>query len=915
MDKKYSQHHYGKIDLSQDIYFKTLLKDHSNIDATVFSEEANELDNLWNYYSIDHEGEITHLSIVGYSNLDLEIIFSLKNLQILVLRDCNIRTIPSSISNLKSLYKLDLSRNSIKELPDEITKLTNLDEIRVNHNRLKNLPNDFGNLSELVWCYLNDNNLTTLPSSFRKLEIIDRLKLSNNKLSTLPDEFGALDSLVELYLKNNLLTELPTSMVSLENIDILTLEGNRFSIDIDDLYGMPSIDIIRYIIKSSLTKTTTLNEFKLIVVGDERVGKTSIINRLLYNTYSNNCQSTEGIDIINGTKIGDNVVNIWDFAGQEITHQTHQFFLSKRSLYFLVIDAQSEDNAFQIYNWLSTIKTFAGDDSPIVIIVNKIDCNKSYIFDEELYNSEFNIVNVIYSSAKNNSFQKNNGDFINLNKLVNETSKKIAGLDFLIPINWLDIKNHIESDCYVDKDIMELGEFENLCIDRNVSNFSDQKLLLSLLNQIGTVVAYVEHERLNIIQIINPTWLTNSVYKIIRSEKIDIDGIIDKVVLDNIFCNQNHFKPRYIRWLMDLLIKFKLAFEIKNGKLLIPSKVNSNQPIYDKKSYNGGFSHRFKYHNPLRRTILSQLIVGLNDLIDEKSPSYWKRGVFIRNKKSKAVIVSDEFNNTIDVDISGQCLSSIELRSKIINILKEINSDKYHVDELVAIKENGVTLGYQDYDFLEDLTHNGIEEHIVPVRDPITNKKSSKKINIKQLLFGSHIEERDSFSHDSLTSNIISSLLLMTESRKVIFHEKENLINTRLRDSLLNRGYLVSDQSLGGESLSGESEGERDIVIRSQNKESKSIIEGLCLSNCQKSIIDEHIYKLINKYDTVGNKINYIVVYSKAKNFDGLCKKYYSYISKKFDCQWHIMDVADEINFRKIESRIENKKIRKSFTS
>jgi internalin A len=84
-------------------------------------------------------------------------------------------------------------------------------------------------------------------------------------------------------------------------------------------------------------------------------------------------------------------VNIWDFAGQEITHQTHQFFLSTRSLYLYVLDSQKEDNDSDIYHWLSVIKANGGD-SPIIVVVNKRDLNTGYSFDLNRYKDEFNIV-------------------------------------------------------------------------------------------------------------------------------------------------------------------------------------------------------------------------------------------------------------------------------------------------------------------------------------------------------------------------------------------------------------------------------------------------------------------------------------------------------------------------------------------
>lgn len=57
------------------------------------------------------------------------------------------------------------------------------------------------------------------------------------------------------------------------------------------------------------------------------------------------------IEFRNIIKGGDRVkVHFWDFGGQEIMHTTHQFFLSKRSLYLLILDARKL-NKRQMIDW------------------------------------------------------------------------------------------------------------------------------------------------------------------------------------------------------------------------------------------------------------------------------------------------------------------------------------------------------------------------------------------------------------------------------------------------------------------------------------------------------------------------------------------------------------------------------------
>ena len=113
----------------------------------------------------------------------------------------------------------------------------------------------------------------------------------------------------------------------------------------------------------------------MLLVGQGSVGKTSLVKRLLWDEFNLHEEKTEGIEIeewqvaVDDQKIR---LNVWDFGGQEIMHATHQFFLTKRSLYLLVLDARLGDEENRIEYWLKIIKSF-GADSPVIIVGNKID--------------------------------------------------------------------------------------------------------------------------------------------------------------------------------------------------------------------------------------------------------------------------------------------------------------------------------------------------------------------------------------------------------------------------------------------------------------------------------------------------------------------------------------------------------------
>jgi GTPase SAR1 family protein len=95
---------------------------------------------------------------------------------------------------------------------------------------------------------------------------------------------------------------------------------------------------------------------------------------VLFRSYDNinyHEDTTRGVDIkkwkIQTDITPDFTINIWDFGGQEIYHSTHQFFLTKRSLYLFLWEARKDDNLINFDYWLNVIKLLS-NNSPLVVM-------------------------------------------------------------------------------------------------------------------------------------------------------------------------------------------------------------------------------------------------------------------------------------------------------------------------------------------------------------------------------------------------------------------------------------------------------------------------------------------------------------------------------------------------------------------
>ena len=117
------------------------------------------------------------------------------------------------------------------------------------------------------------------------------------------------------------------------------------------------------------------------MIGRGAVGKSSLVDCLVHKKpFDPNKKKTEGIQItawplkLNGEKVR---LHVWDFGGQEIMHATHQFFLTERSLYLLVLNGREGGEDADADYWLRLIESFGGN-SPVIVVLNKI---KEHPFD------------------------------------------------------------------------------------------------------------------------------------------------------------------------------------------------------------------------------------------------------------------------------------------------------------------------------------------------------------------------------------------------------------------------------------------------------------------------------------------------------------------------------------------------------
>ena len=116
--------------------------------------------------------------------------------------------------------------------------------------------------------------------------------------------------------------------------------------------------------------------FRVVTIGETAVGKTSIINRLINNQFSNHENPTIGGNfLMHYENINDIQVElqIWDTAGQEKYRSLSPIYCRDASAGILVFDITNKDTFLKLDNWHQIFTDVAGQDAILYVVANKCD--------------------------------------------------------------------------------------------------------------------------------------------------------------------------------------------------------------------------------------------------------------------------------------------------------------------------------------------------------------------------------------------------------------------------------------------------------------------------------------------------------------------------------------------------------------
>jgi len=567
------------------------------------------------------------------------------------LSDKGLTSLPSEIAQLTNLITLDVYNNQLSVLPPEIAQLTNLTQLYVSDNQLSVLPPEIAQLTNLTTLNVGGNQLSVLPPEIAQLTNLTRLDVYNNQFSVLSPEIAQLTNLTTLDVYNNQLSVLLPELWQLQKLEKLDVRGNLLPVppEVLNSEGKPSNELtsaqpLLREYADIMRNGSVLNEARLIVVGEARAGKTSLIKQLLGEAFNPNEDSTHGVfirELSVSSVLGDIRVNVWDFGGQDIYKSTHQFFLSERALYVLVLNAEQNEQQNRVTYWLKLIQSY-GRGAPVIVVINK---SESYQLNLDERRLRFDFANIAAPFIRTSA--KTRAGLASLREQVQQQICRLRHVHTRLYERHVQVKQRLQRS---NKSYISHDQFADWCDEAEIKGEERQAWLLRLLNDLGAAVAFDDDPNMAGKYVLDPAWVTRGVYQLLTEGEQRLRVSDARRLLD-----RQTYPADAPSWLLQLMHKFELCYPLNEqadkAYLLLDKLPNITPPEVADWAERDALRFEYRYA-ALPSSVITRFMARMHPFLQGEP---WLTGTFLRSSDARnlALVYADLGNDAVFLAVDG----------------------------------------------------------------------------------------------------------------------------------------------------------------------------------------------------------------------------------------------------------------------
>lgn len=567
--------------------------------------------------------------------------------------------LPQSLGGLTNLRELDLARLQLGVLPDWLRKLTNLTVLNVFGNQLTELPEWLGGLTSLRSIHLGGNQLTELPESFGDLTSLVNLQLENNQLSILPDSLGGLTDLRSLNIEGNPMTVLPDTLGRLTNLEKITLgRPSKWVYPPPEVCRAGADRVLAFLRAATVGGTERQWRAKLVLAGEGRVGKTSLVKALAGEPHDIVEPTTHGMriqDLTVGHPKEPGVqmrLSTWDFGGQDIYRATHQFFLTDRCLLVLVWNGGTGWEPSKVPYWLDLIAARAPEAQILLVATHGADRAPTTPPPELLQNYP-QIAGSFIVDCKERS---------GISELCQALAVQAAGTRLMgasWPATWL---HALESCRSLDRDYISRATLYQLFANAGVGRLEEQRQLGQIFHELGEILDGNGDEQPDDIVVLRPQWLSACIAAILDSKAVaDHDGLLSDHHMASEWAGIERGTREH---LLDLMERFDLYYRITDRNTgavaVVVGRLPQQRPPDLQQEWDAGLQPAGSTTLRMRYYLGNRLPPGIPTWFIAREYRFatrlrWRTGVLLRHDADGhlALVTADEQAGIVDLEVRG----------------------------------------------------------------------------------------------------------------------------------------------------------------------------------------------------------------------------------------------------------------------
>jgi internalin A len=386
-------------------------------------------------------------------------------------------------------------------------------------------------------------------------------------------------------------------------------------------------------------------------------------------------------------------------------HGTHQFFLTERSLYVLVLAGREDREDEDAEYWLKMICAFGGD-SPVIIVLNKIKEHRFDLNEEALREKYPNIRAFVETDCKlNRGIRK-------LRRVVTDEINRMDSIRAAFPSQWFEIKARLSD---MPENFMPFERFREICCEHGEGRGKAQDELARFLHILGIALNYRDDPRLCETSVLNPKWVTTGIYKLLNDESIRRRrGLLRVTDLARVL-PETDYPVSMHGFLLDLMKKFELCFPLddEGREHLIPELLGKKQPpLGEEFDMEKCLCFEYRYDSLLPEGLLPRFIVRAYTRIERDLR--WRSGVVLGWKKARALIKADEADRQVLIRVHGTLDARRELLSLIRQHFDAIHRNFRKLDPVEMIRlpqDPTVVLNYAKVEAFATHRHGPLSEY------------------------------------------------------------------------------------------------------------------------------------------------------------------------------------------------------------